>query len=89
MTAPPARQSGQSSGASVYETLALTPSSDNCAAMHRGHLGMTSSASACPTATAPAEIVREYGPFPVAGRVNGVTYDGEQVWPVRASNVAA
>ncbi len=29
---------------------------------------------------ATAEIVREYGPFPGADRVNGVTYDGEQVW---------
>ena len=27
-----------------------------------------------------AEIVREYGPFPGADRVNGVTYDGRQVW---------
>jgi len=27
-----------------------------------------------------AEIVREYGPFPGAGRVNGVTYDGQHVW---------
>ena len=27
-----------------------------------------------------AEIVREYGPFPHAGRVHGVTYDGEHVW---------
>ena len=27
-----------------------------------------------------AEIVREYGPFPGADRVNGVTYDGESVW---------
>ena len=27
-----------------------------------------------------AEIVREYGPFPGADRVNGVTYDGQQVW---------
>jgi len=27
-----------------------------------------------------AEILREYGPFPGAERVNGVTYDGEQVW---------
>jgi glutamine cyclotransferase len=27
-----------------------------------------------------AEIVREYGPFPVADRVHGVTYDGQQVW---------
>ena len=28
----------------------------------------------------PAEIVREYGPFPDADSVNGVTYDGESVW---------
>jgi glutamine cyclotransferase len=27
-----------------------------------------------------AEIVREYGPFPDAERVNGVTYDGNNVW---------
>jgi len=27
-----------------------------------------------------AEIVREYGPFPGVDRVNGVTYDGHQVW---------
>lgn len=27
-----------------------------------------------------AEIVREYGPFPGADRVHGVTYDGEHVW---------
>jgi glutamine cyclotransferase len=27
-----------------------------------------------------AEIVREYGPFPDADRVHGVTYDGHQVW---------
>jgi glutamine cyclotransferase len=27
-----------------------------------------------------AEIVREYGPFPGAGHVHGVTYDGRSVW---------
>src|ERR1700722_12799145 len=27
-----------------------------------------------------AKIVREYGPFPGVDRVNGVTYDGQQVW---------
>ncbi len=27
-----------------------------------------------------AEIVREYGPFPGADRVNGVTFDGQHVW---------
>ena len=30
--------------------------------------------------TSAAEIVREYGPFPGVDRVNGVTYDGRQVW---------
>jgi glutamine cyclotransferase len=28
----------------------------------------------------PAKILREYGPFPGAERVNGVTYDGQHVW---------
>src|SRR6201993_682622 len=27
-----------------------------------------------------AEIVSEYGPFPGAERVHGVSYDGERVW---------
>lgn len=27
-----------------------------------------------------AQIVREYGPFSGAGRVNGVTYDGRHIW---------
>jgi len=27
-----------------------------------------------------AEILREYGPFPRADRVNGVTYDGKHIW---------
>jgi len=27
-----------------------------------------------------AEIVREYGPFPGADTVNGVTYDGQHIW---------
>lgn len=27
-----------------------------------------------------AEILREYGPFPGAERVNGVTFDGERIW---------
>src|SRR3954452_1863071 len=27
-----------------------------------------------------AEIVREYGPYPGIDKVNGVTYDGRQVW---------
>jgi glutamine cyclotransferase len=28
----------------------------------------------------PADIIREYGPFPGVDHVHGVTYDGEQVW---------
>lgn len=28
----------------------------------------------------PAEIVREYGPFPGIDRVNGVSFDGEKIW---------
>jgi glutamine cyclotransferase len=31
-------------------------------------------------AAIPAEIVREYGPFPGAERVNGVSFDGTRVW---------
>src|SRR5579872_1731379 len=27
-----------------------------------------------------AKIVREYGPFPAAERVNGITYDGRRIW---------
>jgi glutamine cyclotransferase len=27
-----------------------------------------------------AEIIREFGPFPGVDRVNGVTYDGRQIW---------
>jgi glutamine cyclotransferase len=27
-----------------------------------------------------AEILREYGPFPGTAKVNGVTYDGRQIW---------
>jgi glutamine cyclotransferase len=27
-----------------------------------------------------AEILREYGPFPGADRVNGVTFDGQHIW---------
>ena len=30
--------------------------------------------------TAPAEILREYGPFPGADDVHGVTFDGRHVW---------
>jgi len=36
-----------------------------------------------------AEIVREYGPFPGAGRVHGVTYDGEHVWFASGDKLSA
>jgi glutamine cyclotransferase len=38
------------------------------------------SASSSQPAAAPAEIVREYGPFPGAPQVHGVTCDGTHVW---------
>ncbi len=30
--------------------------------------------------TSKAEVIREYGPFPEAERVNGVSFDGKHVW---------
>jgi glutamine cyclotransferase len=36
-----------------------------------------------------AKITREYGPFPGAERVNGVTYDGERVWFAAGSQINA
>jgi glutamine cyclotransferase len=36
-----------------------------------------------------AEITREYGPFPGVDRVNGVTYDGRQVWFAAGDKLAA
>jgi glutamine cyclotransferase len=36
-----------------------------------------------------AEIVREYGPFEGAPKVNGVTYDGERVWFASGANIVA
>jgi glutamine cyclotransferase len=41
-----------------------------------------------PKAT-PAEITREYGPFPDAAQVGGVTYDGEQAWFAAGSHLQA
>jgi glutamine cyclotransferase len=38
---------------------------------------------------AAAEIVREYGPFPGAARVNGVTYDGQHVWFASGDKLSA
>jgi glutamine cyclotransferase len=36
-----------------------------------------------------AEIAREYGPFPGADRVNGVTYDGQRVWAATGATLVA
>ena len=36
-----------------------------------------------------AEILREYGPFPDAERVNGVTFDGEQAWFAAGTHLQA
>jgi glutamine cyclotransferase len=39
--------------------------------------------------TAPAEIVREYGPFPGVDQVHGVAYDGEHVWLAAGETIKA
>ena len=36
-----------------------------------------------------AEIVREYGPFPGAERIHGVTYDGHRVWAATGATLIA
>ncbi len=37
----------------------------------------------------PAEIVREYGPFAGAERINGVTHDGHHVWAATGTRLIA
>ena len=37
----------------------------------------------------PAEILREYGPYPGMDRVNGVTFDGAQIWFARSESIVA
>jgi glutamine cyclotransferase len=37
----------------------------------------------------PAEIVREYGPFPDAKQVAGVTYDGKRMWAATGTKLLA
>jgi hypothetical protein len=39
--------------------------------------------------SARAEIVREYGPFPGAPHVHGVTFDGERLWLAAGSSLRA
>jgi glutamine cyclotransferase len=48
----------------------------------------TRKAAAEPTARA-AEIVREYGPFPDAANIGGVTYDGRHVWAAAGAKLMA
>src|SRR5262245_10699549 len=36
-----------------------------------------------------AEILREYGPYPGMNQVNGVTFDGTQVWFARGESIVA
>jgi glutamine cyclotransferase len=40
-------------------------------------------------AAQPAQIVREFGPFPGANSVAGVTYDGRQVWAATGEQLLA
>ena len=42
-----------------------------------------------PSRARAAEIVREYGPFPGADRVNGVTYDGSHIWAATGAKLVA
>ncbi|MEJ7599149.1 MAG: glutaminyl-peptide cyclotransferase [Kofleriaceae bacterium] len=48
----------------------------------------SAAAGAAPGATS-AEIIREYGPYPGAPRVAGVSYDGEHVWIAAPSGLIA
>lgn len=40
-------------------------------------------------AAGPAEIVREYGPFPGVSAVHGVSYDGQRVWAATGAQLLA
>jgi glutamine cyclotransferase len=42
-----------------------------------------------PPAARAAEIVREYGPFPGATQIHGVTHDGERVWAATGAKLLA
>ena len=41
------------------------------------------------TLTSSAEIVREYGPFPGADRIHGITHDGEHMWVATGQRLLA
>src|SRR5258706_10519893 len=42
-----------------------------------------------PAAVHATEIVREYGPFPGADQVHGVTHDGQRVWAATGARLVA
>lgn len=42
-----------------------------------------------PVPAGTAEIVREYGPFPGADTIHGVTYDGRRVWAATGTRLVA
>lgn len=51
---------------------------------------MSTNTSTRPTAAIhPAEIVREYGPFPGAAAVHGVSFDGAHVWAATGAQLLA
>src|SRR5262245_30869296 len=39
--------------------------------------------------TEPAQVLREYGPYPGTDHVHGVTFDGAQVWFARGESIVA
>jgi len=45
--------------------------------------------SKCANKTQPAEVLREYGPFPGVAQVGGVTFDGANVWFARGEALVA
>jgi len=54
-----------------------------------GSTGKTAPQADPPATARPAEIVREYGPFPGAERIHGVTHDGRRVWAATGSTLMA
>jgi glutamine cyclotransferase len=48
-----------------------------------------SSKDATPAVVHAAEIVREYGPFPGADNVHGITHDGRRVWAATGARLIA
>src|SRR5262245_51021406 len=50
---------------------------------------MTTTTRTNKSKTQQAEILREYGPFPGMDQINGVTFDGEQVWFARGVSIVA